>query len=199
MIRVSDKAKIIYLVIVLLFVIGFFTAWLDNIGLINLSRTAGEIYDRQPESVVDAEGDEPSLVAREEFEKSRLKLRERVEDLDKREAMILEMEKLIDSEREKISEVKKGLDLEKKKFEQEQKKYSGYMKNVRVLAKQVESIEPDKAVQIIVRWEDTLIIDVLRQIDVNAEESGAMSITSYLISLMPRDKAGRIMYLMTQI
>lgn len=199
MIRVSDKAKIIYLVIVLLFVIGFFTAWLDNIGLINLSRTAGEIYDRQPESVVDAEGDEPSLVAREEFEKSRLKLRERVEDLDKREAMILEMEKLIDSEREKIAEVKKGLDLEKKKFEQEQKKYSGYMKNVRVLAKQVESIEPDKAVQIIVRWEDTLIIDVLRQIDVNAEESGSMSITSYLISLMPRDKAGRIMYLMTQI
>ena len=199
MIRVSEKAKIIYLVIVLLFVIGFFTAWLDYIGLINLSRTAGEIYERQPESVMDAEGDEPSLVAREEFDKSRLKLRERVEDLDKREALILEMEKVIDSEREKLTEVKKGLDLEKRKFEQEQKKYSGYMKNVKVLAKQVESIEPDKAVEIIVRWEDTLIIDVLRQIDSNAEESGTMSITSYLISLMPRDKAGRIMYLMTQI
>ena len=95
--------------------------------------------------------------------------------------------------------MRKGLELEKKKLELEQKKYSGYMRNVRVLAKQVESIEPAKAVELIVRWEDPLIIDVLRQIDSNAEESGKMSITSYLISLMPRNKASRIMYLMTQI
>ncbi|HPA73160.1 MAG: hypothetical protein KBA61_03695 [Spirochaetes bacterium] len=194
---VSEKAKIIYLVILLLFIIGIFTAWLDYIGLINVSRTFG--IQREAVSVLEAEGDEPSLVAREEFEKSKNKLQERIEDLDKREAKIVESEKSLDSEREKLAEMRKGLELEKKKLELEQKKYSGYMRNVRVLAKQVESIEPAKAVELIVRWEDPLIIDVLRQIDSNAEESGKMSITSYLISLMPRNKASRIMYLMTQI
>ena len=194
---VSEKAKIIYLVILLLFIVGVFTAWLDYIGLIHVSRTFG--IEREAASVMEAEGDEPSLVAREEFEKSKNKLQERIEDLDKREAKIVESEKGLDSEREKLAEMRKGLELEKKKLELEQKKYSGYMRNVRVLAKQVESIEPAKAVELIVRWEDPLIIDVLRQIDSNAEESGKMSITSYLISLMPRNKASRIMYLMTQI
>ena len=194
---VSEKAKILSLVILLLFIIGIFTAWLDYIGLINVSRTFG--IQREAVSVLEAEGDEPSLVAREEFEKSKNKLQERIEDLDKREAKIVESEKSLDSEREKLAEMRKGLELEKKKLELEQKKYSGYMRNVRVLAKQVESIEPAKAVELIVRWEDPLIIDVLRQIDSNAEESGKMSITSYLISLMPRNKASRIMYLMTQI
>ncbi|HPB81225.1 MAG TPA: hypothetical protein PK200_04210 [Spirochaetota bacterium] len=55
------------------------------------------------------------------------------------------------------------------------------------------------AAEIMVKWEDSLIIDVLRQIDSNAEEAGRSSITSYLISLMPGNKASRIMYLMTQI
>ncbi len=197
--RVSEKAKIAYLAILLLFVVGVFVAWLDYIGLVNISKAARGVYDQEPPLSMEAAGDEPSLVAREEFEKSRNKLRERIEDLDRREAKIAESEKTIDAEREKLVEMRKGIDLEKKKLELEQKKYSGYMKNVKVLAKQVESIEPDKAVELIVRWEDTLIIDVLRQIDTNAEESGKMSITSYLISLMPRNKASRIMYLMTQI
>jgi flagellar protein FlbB len=195
---VSEKAKVIYLVILLVFIIGIFVAWLDYIGLINMSRAAG-LRDQEPASVMETAGDEPSLVAREEFEKSQGKLRERVEDLDKREARIVEAEKNLDAEREKLAEVRKGIELEKKKLDLEQKKYSGYMRNVRVLARQVESIEPNKAVEIIVRWEDTLIIDVLRQIDASAEEAGRMSVTSYLISLMPRNKASRIMYLMTQI
>ena len=35
--------------------------------------------------------------------------------------------------------------------------------------------------------------------DKNAADQGKQSITPYLISLMPKDKAARIMYLMTQI
>ncbi len=198
-IRVSERAKIIYLILLLVFIIGVFVSWLDYMGIVNVFRTAQDRFGREPELSLTAPGDEPSLVAKEEFEKAKEKIRERIEELDKREAKIAEAEKSLEAEREKLLEMRKGLDLEKKKFEQEQKKYSGYMRNVKVLAKQVESIEPQKAVELMVRWEDTLIIDVLRQIDANAEEAGKMSISSYLISLMPRNKASRIMYLMTQI
>ena len=48
-------------------------------------------------------------------------------------------------------------------------------------------------------WEDPLIIDVLRQIDDDARREGRTSVTSYLISLMPKEKASHIMYLMTQL
>ncbi len=197
--HISERAKIIYLIILLVFIIGVFIAWLDYVDLIDVTKFAGRFYRSEPASVMDAAGDEPSLVAREEFEKERRKLLERIEDIDKREAKIVEVEKSLETEREKLDEVRKGLDLEKKKLDNEKTKYSGYMKNVQVLAEKVSSIEPEKAVEIIVRWEDTLIIDVLRKIDANAEEAGKQSITSYLISLMPRDKASRIMYLMTQL
>lgn len=197
--RVSDRSKIIYLIVLLLFIIGVFVTWLDYIGIIDVFRAAHERFGREPELSLTAPGDEPSLVEREEFEKAKEKLRERMEELDKREAKIAEAEKAIEAEREKLLEMRKGLEVEKKKFEQEQKKYSGYMRNVKVLAKQVESIEPQKAVELMIRWDDTLIIDVLRQIDANAEETGKTSISSYLISLMPRNKAARIMYLMTQL
>ncbi len=197
--RVSNRSKIIYLSITLIFTIGLILAFLDYIGVIDMGKMAGTYYKREVPAVLDAKDDEPSLVDKEEFEKEKQKFTERIEDIDKREARIVEGEKLLASEKEKLEEIRKGLELEKKKLENEKKRYSGYKKNVVVLARKVESIKPEEAVEIMVKWEDALIIDVLRQIDSNAEEAGKMSITSYLISLMPRDKAGRIMYLMTQL
>ncbi len=199
MAKVSDKAKIIYLVIFAIFISAAGLFWLDYIGLIDMNKIIGKIYSREAPLVTDATDDEPSLVEREEFEKEKQKLKERIEDLDKREAQIVETEKSLASEKEKIESVRKGIDLEKKKLENEKKKYSGYEKNVKDLAQKIRSIRPEEAVEIIVKWEEPLIIDVLRQIDADAAAAGRLSITSYLISLMPREKASRIMYLMTQI
>ncbi|HNV46878.1 MAG TPA: hypothetical protein PKJ16_07530 [Spirochaetota bacterium] len=194
---ISDRAKLLYILLLIMFivVIGFF--WLDHIGFINLKKMFGVKKDAV--SVLDAKGDEPSLVEREEFEKEKLKVGERVEDLDKREAAIQEAEKTLHTDREKLEEIRKGLELEKNKIEKEKKQYSGYKRNVVDLAQKIENIPPEQAVEILIRWEDTLVIDVLRQIDFNATEAGKMSISSYLISLMPKDKASRIMYLMTQL
>lgn len=197
--NVTNKSKIFYLMILIIFVsiVGIF--WLDYIGFFNLSKVIGTYYEKDVPSVVDATDDEPSLIEREEFEKEKNKLRERIEQLDKREAQIGEIEKTLDEERGKIAEIKKGLELEKTKLEKEKNQYSGYKRNVGVLARKIESMRPREAVEIIVNWEETLIIDVLRQMDANAEEAGTNSITSYLISLMPRIKASRVMYLMTQM
>ena len=79
------------------------------------------------------------------------------------------------------------------------KKYSGYKKNVKQLATKIKNMPPEDSVKIIVNWEEPLIIDVLRQMDQDAEDAGQVSITSYLITLMPKKKASRIMYLMTQL
>jgi len=196
---VSDSTKVIYLAIMIIFIIIVGLFWLDYIGLINIGKIYHQYIAKEAPSVVDAADDEPSLIEREEFEKEKDKLLQRIEDLDKREAKIVEAEKVIAKEKEKIEQLQKGLDQEKKALEIEKKKYSGYKKNVIDLAKKIENIPPQDAVDIMVQWEETLIIDVLRQIDQNAAKEGRMSISTYLLSLMPKEKASRVMYLMTQL
>jgi len=196
--RISDRVKIIYLIVFIFFITGFGLFWMDSIGFLDLGGVIRPFKEDAP-SVTEALDDEPSLIEREEFEKQKQKLAERIEKLDSREAVISEKEKELDAENEKLAEIRKGLELEKKKFAQDRKRYSGYMENVKKLAKKISDMPPEESVKIMVRWEDPLIIDVLRQMDADAEEAGRASITSYLITLMPKEKASRIMYLMTQL
>lgn len=196
---VSDKSKVFFLVLLIIFVTLAGSFWLDYIGLIDIKKTVqGPVKDDAP-SVLYATDDEPTLIEREEFEKEKALLQERIEKLDAKEAMLLAKEKLLKIEQEKLEEIKRGLNLEKNKHDEEKKKYSGYEKNVKDLAKKIVSMPPEESVAIMIKWDDPLIIDVLRQMDANAVEEGKASITSFLISLMPKDKASRIMYLMTQL
>jgi len=196
---ISDRSKILYLIIFIVFLGAFGAFWLDHIGLFDLSGFFNR-FRPEPQSVVNASDDEPSLVEKEEFEKEKQKLQERIEELDKREALVGEREKSLDSEKEKIDEMKKGIELQNKKFDQDKKKYSGYKKNVQVLAQKIYSMPPEEAVKILVNWEDPLIIDVLRQLDADASSQGKQSITPYLLQLIPdKEKASHIMYLMTQL
>lgn len=195
---VSNKSKIIYLLILIIFLAGVGVFWLDNIGLVNMSSKLSFLKGEE-ELSLNAAGDEPSLIEKEEFGKEKEKLIERIEDLDKREALLAEKEKEISSERDKLEQVRKGLELEQKKLENDRKKDSGYRKNVTVLANKVSNMPPEEAVKIMSNWDDPLIIDVLRQMDADSEAQGRMSITSYLMTLFPKEKASRIMYLMTQL
>ncbi len=195
---VSNQSKIIYLVVLIIFLAGVGVFWLDNIGLINLGSKMNLLKGEEALSL-DAAGDEPSLIEKEEFGKEKEKLIERIEDLDKREALLAEKEKEISSERDKLEQIRKGLELEQKKLENDRKKDSGYRKNVIVLSNKVSNMPPEDAVKIMLNWDDPLIIDVLRQMDADAETAGRMSITSYLMTLFPKEKASRIMYLMTQL
>ena len=195
---VSDRAKIIYLLLLILFISGFGMFWLDSIGMVNLHKYLGRFAKESP-SVLEKAGDEPSLIEREEFEKEKQKLQDRVDELDKREALLTEDEKKMKGDREKLDEMANGLKLEKKKFDDLKKNYSGYQKNIKILAEKLINMPPEESVKIMINWEDPMIIDVLRQLDSDATEGGQQSITPYLITLMPKEKASRIMYLMTQL
>lgn len=196
---VSNKSKILYLIILIFFLAGVGVFWLDNIGLINLGDKFSSLKGEE-ELSLDAAGDEPSLIEKEEFGKEKEKLLERIEDLDKREALLAEREKEISSEKDKLEQIRKGLELEQKKLEDDRKKDSGYRKNVAVLANKMSNMPPEEAVKIIANWDESLIIDVLRQMDADSAATGRMSITPYLLTISPlKEKASRIMYLMTQL
>jgi flagellar protein FlbB len=177
--------------------VGFY--WLDYLGIVNVDKMTKRFFHRSSPSVMYASDDEPSLLAKEEFEKAKDLLAERTEELDRREAQITEQEKNITTEREKLDDLRRGIDQDRKRFDEEKNRYKGYQKNVIDLANKLTSMPPKESVAIMLKWEDTLLIDVLRQMDTNAANAGKQSITSYLISLMPKDRASRITYLMTQI
>ncbi len=196
---VTDRSKIVFLIMLIFFLTGIGAFWLDYIGIINISGYFSGLKG-EPELSMNASDDEPSLIEKEEFEKEKEKLLERVEDLDKREAILAEREKSIESDKDKLEQVKNGLQLEQKKIEDERKKDAGYRKNVMVLANKLANMPPEKSVEIMVNWDEPLIIDVLRQMDADSEAAGKMSITAYLLTLFPnKEQASRIMYLMTQI
>jgi predicted nuclease with TOPRIM domain len=196
---VSNRSKIIFLVILIVFLCGISLVWLDSIGLFDFGSKFRSMVQSE-ELSLNASGDEPSLIEKEEFEKEKAKLIERIEELDKREALLTEREKELNDEKDKLEQMKKGQDLARKEFEAEVKKYSDYRKNVAVLANKMSNMPPQESVKIIANWEETLIIDVLRQMDTDSEAEGRMSITPYLLTLSPlKEKASRIMSLMTQL
>jgi hypothetical protein len=195
---VSNRSKILYLTTLIIFLIGVGVFWLDNIGLINVSGKFSSLRSEEPLSL-DASGDEPSLIEKEEFGKEKEKLLERIEELDKREALLAEKEKDIIEEKDKLEQIRKGLELEQKKLEDDRKKDAGYRKNVVVLADKMSNMPPEESVKIMSNWDEPLIIDVLRQMDADSASAGKMSITAYLMTLFPKEKASRIMYLMTQL
>ena len=199
MAAITEKTKVFFLIILIIFVsvVGIF--WLDYIGLVNMNKLFRSYSPIGAPSVLETAGDEPSLIEKEEFEKEKEKLAERIEELDSREARIVQAEKDIEKEKEKLEEIRKGLELEKEKIEKEKSTYSGYKRNVEDLAQKIYNMRPEEAIQIILNWDDPLIIDVFRQMDADAADEGRASITSYLISRMPNERASRIMYLMTQL
>ena len=196
---VSDRSKIIFLMLLIVFLAGIGAFWMDYIGIIKLSGVI-DPYRSEPELSMDATNDEPSLIEKEEFGKEKEKLLERIEELDKREALIAEKERAIEGEKEKLEQIKSGLNIEQKKLDSERNKDAGYRKNVMVLADKMANMPPEESVQIMVNWDEPLIIDVLRQMDADSEAAGRMSITAYLLTKFPnKEQASRIMYLMTQL
>jgi len=194
----SEKMKILYLVILIFFITVSGAIWLDYIGLLDIGSKMSFLKGK-PELVTDAAGDEPSLIDWEKLTKEQQLLASREEELNQREARLKEKENELSIEQEKLVEQKKGLEIEQKKLTDQKKEHSGYEKNIKVLADKIASMPPEESVKIMTGWDDPIIIDVLRQMDVDADTAGGTSITSYLITLMPKEKASRIMYLMTQL
>jgi len=196
---VSDRSKIMFLVLLIIFLAGIASFWLDYIGIVNLSKYFS-FYKSEPGLSMTASDDEPSLIEKEEFEKEKEKLLERIEELDRREALLAEKEKSVENERENLEQVRSGLQIEQKKLDSERSKDAGYRKNVMVLANKISNMPPEESVKIMANWDEPLIIDVLRQMDADSEAAGKMSITAYLLTLFPnKEQASRIMYLMTQL
>ena len=191
--RVSDKFRIAYLIFVIIFLIISGIFWLDYLGLI----TIGEIVKGAYSPSIEKKGLPPTKdskieLRKEELSKEKERLKEYEEKLKDKERKLKEWEEKLKKREEEIIEMKKELEKVKKQLEEEKKLYKSEEERIKDIAKKITSMPPEDAVNIMINWDDLLIIRIIRQIDKNAEEEGVQSISPYLLSLMQKKNPKKV-------
>ena len=113
----------------------------------------------------------------------------------RKSALIEFLEKNYNGETDHTAEINEAkpqkADAEKKKSIQEKEKQMALSKKdkesrlakIKVLANKIANMPPPKAKELLENWPDQDIIDVLKQMDKDAEEEGTNTITTYLLTL----------------
>lgn len=190
MASLTDKARAVYLVLLILFLvlIGFFA--FDYFQIIN----ASEIFpflNKEP-GLVNPDSESPSELEKLEFRKEMERLaKDRDEIIQKEDELKKEKERL-EAELEKIEELKRGLTSKENELKSAESERNSRGKLVKVMAEKVANMPPDNAVQMLINWPDKDIIDVFIQMDKDAEQDGRQTITTYLLTLFPAERRATI-------
>jgi len=122
----------------------------------------------------------------ESFDLREVDLKEKEKELEEKKTEIIEETAKLASARQKLAD-------QKKEFERQKNEQSSYEQEVKKLAVKYNGMPPESSVAMIVKLgDDLLILDVLEQMDVYAEEQGRSSMVPYLYTLMEPETAARL-------
>ncbi|EQA47198.1 hypothetical protein LEP1GSC050_0994 [Leptospira broomii serovar Hurstbridge str. 5399] len=190
MASLTDKARAVYLVLLIVFLllIGFFA--FDYFQIIDASEFF-PFLKKEP-GLVNADAESPSELEKLEFRKEMERLAKDRDEILQKEGEIKKERERLDAELEKIGELKRGLTTKEKELKSAEAEKNSREKLVKVLADKVANMPPDNAVQMLTNWPDKDIIDVFIQMDKDAEQDGRQTITTYLLTLFPAERRATI-------
>jgi flagellar protein FlbB len=192
------KIAFLLLLIVAIAFGGLF--WFDHLGILEYNRYVEPFerwlpsFMRRGRAVTEDQlllDKEFLFKEREILEAGKKELEIERADLERRSLEIKELEA-------KLSEEAKRLDEEKKVLSEKMGAYDNYIDNIGKQAQYFTNMPPKAAVERLSQLEDLLAIDILRQIDRNAEEQGKASVVPYFLSLMDPVKAAALQRKMTK-
>lgn len=189
------KSFVLLMIILILLVGGLL--WFDYLGVIHVKTVFSPLYTlmhKTPQTSSTATQTKP-LTANLDEDRL-LKQREALdiykEELDKREADIESVEKQNEQVSAELAEREKNQEEREKTFNLEVKKYDDKNINVEQIAKNLNGMRPQAAVDILIAMDDQVVIDVLRKVEEIAKTEGTSSMGSYWLSLMPPERAATI-------
>jgi len=185
--RLSDKIKIVYLILEILFALGVVAYLLDTWGLIKLEETL-TFLKKEPPRVSDRD-DNPTLLEMERMKKERERLEDKDGQLKEKEARLKADASKLQKLREDLKEIKKGLEEEKKKIAEARAVKMRRELLIRNMAERLGAMPPDNAVAIVSGWSNSDLVDVFKQMEKNAAEAGQTSIVPFLITKLPGARA----------
>ena len=193
--KTLGKSFVLILIILILLVGGLL--WFDYLGVVHVKSVFAPLYkvmNKTPQTSQTASKSKP-LTAN--LDEDRLKKQREAndifkEELDKREADILIIEKQNQQIAAELEEREKNQEEREKTFNLTVKKYEDKNINVEQIANNLNGMTPRAAVAILIEMDDQTVIDVLRKCEEIAAASGSASQGSYWLSLMPSDRAAQI-------
>lgn len=186
----NQKRFVLFLLLLIVVFSGGIFYALDATGVIRASDILPFLAPKNPLRIEDK--DYPTEVEKVEFQKWEQKLIEREEALARREAELKSKETGGEDQKREIEETRRALRAEKEKFIAAQKEWEDRQKKVKDLAEKVRNMPPQKAQEMMQSWRDFDIIDVMRQMDKDAELEGNPSIVPYLLTLFQPDRRAEI-------
>lgn len=189
------KSLVLILVILILVIGGLL--WFDYLGIVHVKSVFAPVYKALGKTPQTSQTVTQSKPLTSNLDEDRLKKQREAndifkEELDKREADIQALENQNAQIAAELDEREKNQEEREKTFNLTVKKYDDKNINVEQIAKNLNGMRPQAAVDILVAMDDQTIIDVLRKTEEIAASSGTTSMVSYWLSLMPSDRAAEI-------
>lgn len=173
--------------------------WFDSLGLLDITDTIAPVIrlvggdDRAPLD----EADDIMLMDRlrleslqETIELREAQLTQSVQELDERSLALEELARELQEREQEIAEREVSLNERLQRYE-----------NRRVVLEQnsrdLTSMRPDDAVEILLGYDDQLLIETLRVTEEIAQQAGELSLVSVWLSRFPADRAAEIQRKMT--
>ena len=189
------KSFVLLMIILILLVGGLL--WFDYLGVIHVKTVFSPLYTlmhKTPQTSSTATQTKPLTANLDEdlLLKQSEALDLYKEELNKREADIESVEKQNEQVSAELAEREKNQEEREKTFNLEVKKYDDKNINVEQIAKNLNGMRPQAAVDILIAMDDQVVIDVLRKVEEIAKTEGTSSMGSYWLSLMPPERAATI-------
>lgn len=174
---------------------------LDYLGLTNIRENIYPKLANVPvlSALVPKRTEDPYLISKEERRKEEIakeiewqKIKKYEEELKNKEIALKAKEKDLEEYEKRLKEKEKEID--KKYIEKET-----YKEKIAQQAKYFVSMRPEEAVKRLELLDDTLLIDILKEIERQATEEGKLSIVPYYLSLMKPERAATIQRKMTTV
>ncbi|MBS7295436.1 MAG: flagellar protein FlbB [Treponema sp.] len=186
----------ILLIIIIILVLGGLL-WFDRLGVIHVKSLFSPLYKaigREPQTSSTSTQTKPLVKNLDEdrLNKQKEALTIQLEELEKREADIISAEQLNAQIAEELAEREKNQEEREKTFNLELQKYDTKNVNIEQIAKNLNGMRPEAAVNILIAMDDQDVIDVLRKVEEIAAAEGTASMGSYWLSLMPADRVAQI-------
>ena len=193
--KVLGKSILLLILIAILVLFGIL--WFDYLGIIQAKRSFAPLFKLvglSPQTSISstAKNMEAADLDNDRFAKRLEALDSRTQELDKREADVVERENANAQVAQELEDKARSQEEREKTFNNLVKKYDDRNANIDQIVANLNGMPPRSAVDILVAMDDQDVIDVLRRAEEVAAASGQASTVAYWLSLMPSERAADI-------
>ncbi|MFW5801137.1 MAG: periplasmic-type flagellar collar protein FlbB [Spirochaeta sp.] len=186
----------------LVLILGFLISgslWFDYLGIIDVSSIYAPVFRlvgiQGRDSGVPA--DDPVLLDSVRLSKEREAVNLLEDELEARQAELANQEQELQSLRAELEEREDVLEERENSFNQRVRQYDNRRENLIRNSQDLTNMRLENAVEILLSYDDQLLIETLRITEQLAQEAGEMSLVSVWLSEFPPERAADIQRKMT--